>query len=146
MTQPSDFTELLTRTVLETRADAILAADLDGIIRFWNPGAVRIFGFTEHQALGQSLDIIVPEKQRARHWEGWEGVIQTGRSRYAADERLAVPAMTSDGRRISVEFTILILHDQYGEIAGIGAIMRDVTTRFNELRELRMKSAGLRSV
>ncbi|MCQ9156630.1 PAS domain-containing protein [Acidomonas methanolica] len=142
MTQPVDFSLRLAQALLGTRADAILAADPDGIIRFWNPGAIRIFGFAEDQAIGRSLDIIIPEKLRARHWEGWKRVVQTSRSRYAADQMLSVPAMTSDGRRISVEFTLLILHDQDGGIVGIGAILRDVTARFNELRDLRTKVAG----
>ncbi|NHN93834.1 PAS domain-containing protein [Acetobacter sicerae] len=142
MTQYVDFADRLARALLETHADAILAADPSGIIRFWNPGAARIFGFTEDQALGRSLDLIIPEKLRARHWKGWNRVIQTGKSRYAADQVLAVPAMTSNGRRISVEFTIMMLHGQDGGVEGIGAILRDVTVRFNELRELRAKIAG----
>ena len=84
-----------------------MATDRDGIIRLWNPGAERMFGFTGAEALGRSLDIIIPENLRARHWQGWAHAVATGRSRYGAGELLSVPAMTADGRRISVEFTIM---------------------------------------
>ena len=63
-------TEHLAQAILATQSDAILVADRDNVIRFWNPGAVRIFGFTKDEALGRSLDIIIPETLRARHQEG----------------------------------------------------------------------------
>ena len=65
--------------VLNSAADAIVACDDDGMIRFWNPGAVRIFGFTAEEAVGQSLDIIIPERLRARHWDGYRKTMRTGR-------------------------------------------------------------------
>ena len=131
----------LADAVLSTVSDAIVAADKDGIIRFWNPGAERIFGYASSEAVGQSLDIIIPEGQRQRHWHGYRQVMATGESRYGRGDILAVPATRKDGRRISVEFTIVAVRDESGAMAGMLAIMRDVTARFEELRALRQKLA-----
>jgi PAS domain S-box-containing protein len=131
--------------VLEACPDAIVYADREGKIRFWNRSATRIFGFAEDEALGQTLDLIVPEAQRARHWEGYDRVTAGGKSRYGEGEVLAVPAMRKDGTRISIEFTILPLHDDAGTMLGIAAFMRDVTSRFEELRALRRELAALKA-
>jgi PAS domain S-box-containing protein len=127
----------LGQAILAGSADAILATDREGIIRFWNPGAVRIFGFAEEEALGASLDLIIPERLRKRHWDGYDRVIATGETRYGAGDVLAVPAITKVGRQISVEFTIILLRDDDGRVAGMAAILRDVTARFEELRRLK---------
>ena len=124
--------------------DAIVFADREGTIRFWNSSAERVFGFAAAEALGQSLDLIVPERQRARHWEGYHRVMAGAASRYGEGDLLAVPAMRNDGRRISIEFTILPLHDAAGTILGITAFLRDVTDRFEELRSLRRELAALK--
>ncbi|WP_236020283.1 PAS domain S-box protein [Sabulicella rubraurantiaca] len=129
------------RALLDTASDAIIVADEDGIIRFWNPGAERIFGIPASDALDQSLDLIIPEPQRARHWAGFQRVIETGESRYGSDGLLAVPAMRGDGSRISVEFTIVPLHGPNGRMEGMAAILRDVTRRFEEMRSLRRELA-----
>ncbi len=130
----------LGKALLASPSDAIIATDRDGRIVFWNPGAERIFGFAPREALGQSLDLIIPENLRARHWEGFRRVMETGTSRYGHGDLLSVPGMTREGRRISVEFTILMLRDDEG-ITGTVAVMRDVTKRFEEVRELRRKLA-----
>jgi len=138
--------ELLQRlglAVLESAAEAIVYSDREGAIRFWNAGAERVFGFTAAEALGQSLDIIIPEKQRKVHWEGYDAVMASGRSRYGSGDLLSVPALTKDGRRISVEFTIVPLTGADGSMLGMAAIMRDVTKRFDELKALRRKVAGV---
>jgi PAS domain S-box-containing protein len=127
--------------VLGSEADAIIAADNDGIIRFWNAGAERIFGYSRGDALGQSLDIIIPERLRERHWTGYRHVMATGTSRYGRGDVLAVPGLRKDGSRLSLEFTITLLRDEYGRIAGMAAILRDVTARFEELRKLKEKLA-----
>jgi len=130
----------LSEALLTSPSDAIVATDRDGRIVFWNPGAERIFGFTAHEAVGQSLDLIIPENLRARHWEGFRHVMETGTSRYGQGDLLAVPGLNKDGRRISVEFTIVMLRDG-DQITGTVAVMRDVTKRFEEVRELRRKLA-----
>ena len=126
-------------------SDAIVYADAAGVIRLWNRGATRIFGFTETDALGQPLDIIIPENLRQRHWDGYRATVRTGESRYADGQLLSVPAVRKDGKRISVEFTIVPFTDDAGRMIGIAAIMRDATARFEELRALRKELAALRS-
>lgn len=132
----------LGEALLGTASDAIVYADREGLIRFWNAGAERIFGYTREEAIGRSLDIIIPERQRERHWAGYEQVMQTGESRYGQGDLLSVPAIRKDGTRISVEFTIVMLRDADGRLQGIAAILRDVTDRFNELKTLRRQLAG----
>ena len=122
-------------------SDAIVATDREGHIIFWNPGAERIFGFTAAEAGGQSLDLIIPENLRARHWSGFRHTMATGESRYGHGDLLSVPALTSDGRRISVEFTIVMLRDG-AQVTGTVAVMRDVTRRFEEVRELKRRLAA----
>lgn len=128
--------------LLNSPAEAIAYSDRDGIIRFWNAGAERVFGFTADEALGQSLDIIIPDRQRQRHWDGYDQVMKTGESRYGSGDLLSVPAMRKDGTRISVEFTIVPLKDADGAMLGMAAVMRDVTARFDEVKALRRQAAG----
>lgn len=127
--------------LLATKSDAIVATDRDGLITFWNPGAARIFGYTSDEAVGQSLDIIIPENLRARHWAGYREVMATGQSRYGEGDTLSVPALTKFGKRISVDFTIAMLHDPQQKPNGMVALLRDVTARFDELRSLKRKLA-----
>src|SRR5687767_11482427 len=101
-----DLKQVLAEAILFSRSDAIIAADREGAIFFWNPGAERIFGYSSAHAVGRSLDIIIPTRLRERHWAGYRRVIEAGRSRYDHGDILAVPGMTSDGRGISLEFTI----------------------------------------
>jgi PAS domain S-box-containing protein len=129
------------RTLIREAPDAIIFADAAGVIRFWNRGAERIFGFAEAEALGESLDIIIPENLRARHWEGFSATIRSGSTRYGSGEILAVPARRKDGRRISIEFTVLPFRDDQARIIGIAAMLRDVTARFEEMRTLRRQLA-----
>ena len=125
--------------------DAIIYADAAGRIGFWNDAAARIFGYSEAEALGESLDLIVPERLQARHWQGYNEVAQGRESRYAAGALLAVPARHKNGGQLSVEFTILPFHADTGAMLGIAAIMRDVTARFEETRALRRELAELKA-
>ena len=125
--------------------DAIVYADAEGVIRRWSRGATRIFGFAEAEALGRSLDIIIPENLRERHWQGYRATMRTGKTRYGDGQILSVPAMCKDGARISVEFTIVPFSDDSGQMVGIAAIMRDTTARFEELRALRRELAALKA-
>jgi PAS domain S-box-containing protein len=118
-----------------------VATDRDGIIRVWNPGAERIFGHSADAAIGQSLDLIIPERLRERHWEGFRHVMETGESRYGEGDLLSVPGIRKDGQRISLEFTIVPLKNPEGRIEGFAAVMRDATMRFEEVRALRQQLA-----
>jgi PAS domain S-box-containing protein len=134
-----DLTRLVADPILSAAADAVVATDRDGIIRVWNPGAERIFGHRANEALGQSLDLIIPERLRARHWEGFRHVMATGESHYGAGDLLSVPGIRKDGKRISLEFTIVPLKDEQEQIHGLAPVMRDVTSRFEEIRDLKKK-------
>jgi PAS domain S-box-containing protein len=129
-------------TLLNAMSDAVVYADAQGLIRYWNAGAERMYGYAADEALGQSLDIIVPASLRARHWQGYQKTMETGVTRYGAGDLLAVPAVRKDGARISVEFTVTPFHDNSGAILGIAAIMRDVTARFNEMKALRERASS----
>ena len=132
------------KAFLAEMPDGVLLADQDGVIRFWNAGCQRVFGFTPEEAIGQSMDIIIPENLRARHWQGYAETMRTGKSRYGGGDLLAVPALHKDGRRISVEFSIISFRDASNRIVGIGAVMRDVTKKFQELKDLKKALAESR--
>lgn len=131
------FSEILVR---ET-SDAIILSDKHGVIQFWNRGAEQVFGFTSKEAIGQSLDIIIPENLRKSHWSGYAETIKTGKSKYSAGDLLAVPAIKKDGERISVQFSILGIPDAKGGFEGIAAIMRDVTKEFDRQKALKKSLA-----
>jgi len=128
--------EELCKSIVEQTQFAVIFSDQDGKIRFWNAGAEAMFGYSSQEAIGQSLDLIVPERQRARHWEGYAKVMATGVTKYGR-EMLAVPAMRKDGGRISVEFSIVLLRAPSGEMLGAAAIMQDVTARWQQQKQLK---------
>ena len=135
-------TNTLCRQIVETVGDAVIFTDRDGIIRLWNRAAEGIFGYTEEEAVGQSLDLIIPERQREMHWKGYRRAMLSGVTKYGS-ETLAVPAVTKDGERISIEFTINLLRDADGKVLGPVAVVRDVTARWMREKELRRKLAFL---
>jgi PAS domain S-box-containing protein len=122
--------------------DAVVISDASGAITLWNPAAERMFGFTQDEALGQSLDIIIPERLRGRHWEGYQKTMATGETRYGHD-LLKVPAVDKAGRTMSIAFTVALLHSPQGDVTGIVAVIRDETARFTEDRALRKRVAEL---
>jgi PAS domain S-box-containing protein len=122
--------------------DAIIVSDARGSITLWNPAAERVFGFTEAEALGQSLDLIIPLRQRQRHWDGYQKTMETGITKYGADV-LRVPALHKDGRTLSIAFTVSMLSSADGKVTGIAAIVRDETRRFAAERELRKRLTEL---
>jgi PAS domain S-box-containing protein len=121
--------------------DAIVYADFGGLIRFWNHGAERIFGYSAKEALGLSLDLIMPENLRARHWTAYRETMRTGKTRYGDGDVLAVPALGKGGRPLSIEFSIFPYRDTDGSLLGVGAIIRDVTKRLEETKALRKAAA-----
>lgn len=132
----------LFRQIVEEMPEAVIFADRQGMVRLWNRAAETMFGYSADEALGQSLDLIVPERFRARHWEGYRHVMATGVTSYG-QRLLAVPAMRKDGQRISIEFSIALLKDERGEVTGAAAVIRDVTARWQGERELKRRLAAL---
>ncbi len=132
----------LFRQIVEEIPEAVIFADRQGMVRLWNRAAETMFGYSADEALGQSLDLIVPERFRARHWEGYRHVMATGVTSYG-QRLLAVPAMRKDGQRISIEFSIALLKDERGEVTGAAAVIRDVTARWQAERELKRRLAAL---
>ena len=133
--------EWLARQIVDQAQDAIVFADRDGVIRLWNAGAQAMFGYGVDEAVGQTLDLIIPERLRDRHWTGFNNTMATGVTRYAR-QVLAVPAIRKDGTSMSVEFTVALLHES-GALVGITAIIRDVTARWEEERALKKRLAAL---
>ncbi len=132
----------LAQAIVRGSPDAIVFADLEGIIRGWNAAAERMFGYAASEAVGRSLDIIIPQNLRARHWTGYHEVMRTGITRYGA-EVLSVPALRKDGTRLSLEFGVALVRDPGGEIDGIVATLRDVTERWRRDKEIRERLGRL---
>lgn len=128
------------RTLARDAPDAIIYVDAEGRIAFWNKAAERMFGFSDIEALGKTLDIIIPERLRERHNRCFSDTVRTGRTRHRTGDVLAVPAVRRDGTRLSIEFTILPFRDRAGCILGIAATLRDVTARFEKKKASRPAS------
>ena len=111
--------------------DAVMVCDATGAIILWNPACERMFGFTEAEAMGQSMDIIIPERLRGRHWEGYHQTMASGITKYGADV-LRVPAVDKSGRKMSIAFTVAMLYAPDGKVNAIASMIRDETSRFNE--------------
>lgn len=122
--------------------DAVVVVDVSGVIVLWNPAATRIFGFEEHEALGHSLDLIIPERMRGRHWDGYAKTVATGQTRYGSTT-LRVPALHKDGRALSIAFTVAMLHTADGAVDAMVSVIRDETERFAEERALKKRIAEL---
>jgi PAS domain S-box-containing protein len=117
--------------------DAVIFADTEGRIGVWNAAAERIFGFSEAEAIGQSLDIIVPERFRDAHWKGFDRALGEKATKYAG-QSLPTRAQKQDGTQIYVELSFaIVLVD--GESVGALATARDITERFERDREQRQK-------
>lgn len=134
--------EWLCREIVEHSPLAIVFSDREGRVRLWSQGAEAIFGWSAAETLGQSMDIIVPEKHRKRHWDGYYKVMETAVTKYDRDV-LAVPALTRDGRRISVEFNVALLKDPDGKVVGAAATIQDVSARWQRDKALRERLAEL---
>jgi PAS domain S-box-containing protein len=147
MTRPGDSIAALPHDlplrILEGSPDAILIGDRAGTVRYWNPAAERVFGFRVTEVLGVSMNLIIPERLRARHWAGWEATMRTGLTRYGEGQLLAVPALHRDGRQISIEFSIQLVKNTDGQIEWVVAIIRDVTARYTREQALRARLKAL---
>jgi PAS domain S-box-containing protein len=129
--------------LLRRLADAVVIADPDGTITFWNDAATRLFGWPAHEALGRTLDLIIPERLRSRHWTGYRQTMATGQTSYG-DRLLEVPALHQDGSTRSIAFTVSLMSGPDGRPTGIAAVLRDDTERWQERRRLRAELTALR--
>jgi PAS domain S-box-containing protein len=122
--------------------DAVVVSDAQGKVIVWNPAAERMFGFSEAEAMGQSMDMIIPERLRKRHWEGFDKSMATGTTKYGHDV-LRVPAVDKAGRALSIAFTVAMLFGPDGKVSAIASVIRDETDRFAEERALRKRVTEL---
>ncbi len=128
--------------IVQNAQDAVVFADRDGVIRLWNSGAEAMFGYRAEEAVGHTLDLIIPERLRARHWEGYRKVMTSGATRYGR-EVLKVPGIRKDGTRVSLEFSVILLRDETGHLLGPAAIIRDVTARWEQEKAMKERLATL---
>jgi PAS domain S-box-containing protein len=128
--------------LLKAIGDGVVVADARGNIIFWNAAAERIFGFSEQEAIGKSLDLIIPERQRQRHWDGYHKTMDTGQTRYGHD-LLRVPALHKEGRPLSIAFTVAMLYTPDHKVSAIVAVVRDETARWTDERDMRKRIAEL---
>ena len=133
----------LAARILDGSPDAVLVCDRVGTVRYWNMAAERVFGFREAEAVGASMDLIIPERLRARHWAGWETAMKSGATRYGKGQLLAVPALHKDGRQISIEFSIQLLKNADHAVVWVVACIRDVTERYSREKALRVRLSAL---
>ena len=124
MNAPSD----LDACILDDVADALIYADRSGTIRRWNRASTTLFGFTAQDALGQSLDLIIPEHLRAAHWKGFDAALASGIMKLAGRPTLT-RATHKDGRKLYIEMTFALVKDEGGAVLGSVAMARDVTER-----------------
>jgi len=122
----------------EAVGDGLVVCDAAGAIVYWNAAATRIFGFSRDEALGQSLDLIIPQRQQQRHWDGYHKTMATGETRYGSDV-LRVPALHKEGKPLSIAFTVALLHSADGKVSAIAAVVRDDTVRWGEERALKAR-------
>jgi len=133
------------RQLVECVGDAVIVVDAHEKIVMWNPAATRIFGYSQAEALGNTLDLIVPERQRQRHDEGCRKTMDTGITRYGTS-LLKVPALHKNGSMLSIAFTVGMLFDEQQKVSGIVAIIRDETERFAEERALKKRLSDLENL
>jgi PAS domain S-box-containing protein len=133
------------KELLSAVGDAIVVSDAGGAITLWNKAAERLFGYTEAEALGQSLDLMIPERLRGRHWNGYQKTMETGVTRYGSDV-LQVPAIDKAGRLFSIAFTVALLHSADNKVSGIAAVIREDTQRFEKERAQRKRIAELETI
>jgi PAS domain S-box-containing protein len=132
----------LDRLLISQAPDAVIFADLDGIVREWNPAAERIFGYTSVEAVGQSLDLIVPERFREAHWTGYKRALAAGETKYSG-QALPTRSVRKDGTTIYVELTFAVIHEPHGQVIGALAHARDITERWAREREQRQRAQDL---
>lgn len=130
------------RHIVDQVPEAIIFADTTGVIRVWNRGAESLFGFAASEALGSSLDIIIAERFRQAHWDGFHAAMASGYTRHGAQVR-TTRAVHKDGRKLYVELSFSVVTDEAGMVLGSAAVGRDGTARHVSEAELRARHANL---
>ena len=128
--------------IVEHSSDALIFADQQGVIRLWNPSAQALFGFPAHEAIGQSLDLIIPERLRAAHWKGFDQAVEAGRTKYGR-RAMITRAIHKSGAKLYVDMSFAITRDAAGQVIGTVAIARDSTERHAADTALRTRIAEL---
>jgi PAS domain S-box-containing protein len=137
---PSDSS--LSTDILRCMPEALIYSDLQGIIQRWNPGATSVFGFTAEDALGQSLDLIIPERMRKAHWDGYNKAIARSGT-LPGRTSMITRSLHKSGEPIYVDMSFAMVHDAQGQLLGSLAVARDATARFTEEKNLRRQLAEL---
>lgn len=136
--QPTD----LLAAIVDQAPDAIVFADREGLIRVWNSGAEKLFGFARAEVEGQSLDVIIPERLRRAHWEGFDRAIATGRTKN--DGRATITrSMRKDGAKLYIDVSFSLVKDATGAVVGALAIARDAGARQDAERTMRARIGEL---
>lgn len=138
LASPADLAE----AIVEQMAEALIFADREGVIRAWNPAATALFGFAADQAVGRSLDLIIPERLRAPHWEGYDRAIARGVAQHYGESRIT-RALTDRGETIYVDMSFAVISDSDGQALGALAIARNATLRHQQEKALRERLAVL---
>ena len=136
------FEPALFQAIVEQTPDAVIFADREGLIRVWNRGAEAVFGFAAEEALGQSLDLIIPERLRAAHWQAFDRAIGNGRTQYGNQVR-TTRSIHKDGRKLYVDLSFGLITDAAGAVVGSVAVGRDGSERFLSAKALRERLAAL---
>ncbi len=131
--------------LVSAMGDGVVVSDVNGAITLWNKTAERLFGYTEAEALGRSLDLMIPEHLRQRHWDGYRKTMESGITRYGTDV-LQVPAIDKSGRLFSIAFTVALLYSPDHKVSGIAAVIRDDTRRFEKDRAQRKRISELETI
>lgn len=137
----TDVTDI-NRLLVEQTADAVIFADREGRIRLWNAAAEALFGFPRTEAIGQSLDLIIPERLRAAHWEGFHRAVASGRTRLGG-RAVITRSTNSAGAAIYVEMSFALVSDERGDVLGSVAVARDATQRREDERQLQQRIRAL---
>ena len=122
--------------ILDAVADALIFADRSGAILRWNHAAAHLFGYSADEALGQNLDLIIPEHLRGPHWNGFSAAITSGTMKLQGRPTLT-RALHKGGGRLYIEMTFALVRGAAGEVLGAVAMARDVTERVERERAAR---------
>jgi PAS domain S-box-containing protein len=122
--------------IIEDVADALIYADRSGAIVRWNRASHVLFGYSAEEAIGSSLELIIPEHLRTAHWKGFDAAIASGTTKLQGRPTLT-RALHKSGRKLYIEMTFALVKDSNGEVLGSVAIARDVTERVERERAQR---------